>query len=61
MFLFPWSFRVDASLFRNNFKKVMFVNHVGVMYLTQKLLPSLSKSPTARIVDVSSQTHGFVR
>ncbi|CAN0206463.1 unnamed protein product [Ascophyllum nodosum] len=44
---------------RDGFEKQFGINHLGHFRLTSLLMPSLTKSPDARVVSVSSSAHLF--
>ncbi|MCC5937964.1 MAG: SDR family NAD(P)-dependent oxidoreductase [Lunatimonas sp.] len=46
-----------GTITRDGFETTFQVNHLGHFLLTQKLLPLLLKTPTPRIINVSSEAH----
>jgi NAD(P)-dependent dehydrogenase (short-subunit alcohol dehydrogenase family) len=47
----------DRKVTKDGFEASFSINHLGPFLLTKKLLPLLEKSPSARIINVSSEAH----
>ena len=47
----------DRKVTEDGFESSFSINHLGPFLLTKKLLPLLEKSPSARIINVSSEAH----
>src|SRR5690606_15235212 len=47
----------DRKVKMDGFESSFSINHLGHFLLTKKLLPLLEKSPSARIINVSSEAH----